>query len=68
MLADEEQHVPPGELLRLAAETATGVAYLHLKEVSIVHGDLKVRIASDGYPRMYPWIAASGVVPMDLRG
>ena len=27
--------------LRIAAETATGIAYLHLSDVSIVHGDIK---------------------------
>jgi len=27
--------------LRIAAETATGIAYLHLSDVSIVHGDMK---------------------------
>lgn len=27
--------------MRLAAETATGVAYLHSDEIKIVHGDLK---------------------------
>jgi hypothetical protein len=32
------------ELMRLAAETATGIAYLHLPDVAIVHGDMKARI------------------------
>jgi len=27
--------------LRIASETATGIAYLHLSDVSIVHGDMK---------------------------
>jgi serine/threonine protein kinase len=26
---------------RIAAETATGIAYLHMRDVSIVHGDMK---------------------------
>jgi len=26
---------------RIAAETATGIAYLHMRDISIVHGDMK---------------------------
>jgi len=29
------------EMSRIAAEVATGVAYLHMRDVAIVHGDLK---------------------------
>jgi tRNA A-37 threonylcarbamoyl transferase component Bud32 len=29
------------EVARVAAETATGVAYLHMRDVAIVHGDMK---------------------------
>ena len=43
---DEVLHDPEFVLehptrLRIAAETATGIAYLHLSDVSIVHGDMK---------------------------
>jgi len=41
--------------LRLATEVATGVAYLHLPDVSIVHGDLKaanVLLAPNGGVRL----------------
>jgi serine/threonine protein kinase len=30
-------------MARVAAETATGVAYLHMRDVAIVHGDIKAR-------------------------
>ena len=26
---------------RISAETATGIAYLHMREISIIHGDIK---------------------------
>jgi len=43
---DEVLHDPEFVLdhptrLRIASETATGIAYLHLSDVSIVHGDMK---------------------------
>ena len=41
LLLDAEQALDAPTLLRLAAETATGVAYLHSDEIRIVHGDLK---------------------------
>jgi serine/threonine protein kinase len=41
LLLDVEQELDTPTVLRLAAETATGVAYLHTEEVRIVHGDLK---------------------------
>ena len=43
------------EQLRVVSEIATGVAYLHLPDVSIVHGDLKsanVLLARDGSIRL----------------
>jgi hypothetical protein len=43
LLLDPEQRMPPVELLRLAAETATGLAYLHMSEAArspLVHGHL----------------------------
>ena len=41
LLLDAEQELDELALVRLAAETAAGVAYLHTVEVKIVHGDLK---------------------------
>jgi serine/threonine protein kinase len=41
LLLDAEQVLDEPTLVRLAAETATGVAYLHTDEIKIVHGDLK---------------------------
>ena len=41
LLLDAEQALDAPTLVRLAAETATGVAYLHTDEIKIVHGDLK---------------------------
>ena len=40
-LKDPEQAFDDATQTRLCAEVATGVAYLHMKEVSIVHGDMK---------------------------
>ena len=55
VLMDTRQSLSDSDKLRFAAEIATGVAYLHLPEVSIVHGDLKsanVLLASDGGVRL----------------
>ena len=41
LLMDPEEQLDLGMQLRFAAETATGVAYLHMSDVAIVHGDLK---------------------------
>jgi hypothetical protein len=41
LLLDPDEALPPATLARLAQEAATGVAYLHLSDVAIVHGDLK---------------------------
>ena len=41
MLMDPEQALDIDIQIRLAAETATGVAYLHMSDIAIVHGDLK---------------------------
>jgi len=41
LLLDAEEALDTPTLVRLAAEIATGVAYLHTDEVKIVHGDLK---------------------------
>jgi hypothetical protein len=41
MLMDPEHVVGVDVQVRLAAEAATGVAYLHMTDVAIVHGDLK---------------------------
>ena len=40
-LKDPEQAFDDATQTRLCAEVATGVAYLHMKEVSIIHGDMK---------------------------
>jgi len=41
VLQDPEFVLDHPTRLRIAAETATGIAYLHLSDVSIVHGDMK---------------------------
>jgi serine/threonine protein kinase len=41
LLLDTGEAIDAHELLRFSAETATGVAYLHLHDIAIVHGDLK---------------------------
>jgi serine/threonine protein kinase len=41
LLMDPEEPLDLGTQLRFATETATGVAYLHMSDVAIVHGDLK---------------------------
>ena len=41
ILLDKDTQIGLTELVRYAAETATGVAYLHDKDISIIHGDLK---------------------------
>lgn len=54
-LMDERQSLSDSDRLRFAAEIATRVGYLHLPEVSIVHGDVKsanVLLASDGGVRL----------------
>ena len=51
ILLEKETSIENSELTRYAAETATGVAYLHSPEIAIVHGDLKadnVLIRSNG--------------------
>ena len=40
-LKDPEEAFDDATQTRLCAEVATGVAYLHMKEVSIIHGDMK---------------------------
>jgi serine/threonine protein kinase len=37
----DETWLDEREMARIAAETATGVAYLHMRDVAIVHGDMK---------------------------
>ena len=41
LLRDPDQVLDRQTQLRIAAETSTGLAYLHLSDVSIVHGDMK---------------------------
>jgi len=41
VLMDPEHVVDVNVQVRLAAEAATGVAYLHIADIAIVHGDLK---------------------------
>jgi len=41
VLNDPEFILDHSTRLRIAAETATGIAYIHLSDVSIVHGDMK---------------------------
>ena len=41
VLNDPEFILDHSTRLRIATETATGIAYLHLSDVSIVHGDMK---------------------------
>jgi len=51
ILLSKETSIETSELTRYAAETATGVAYLHSPEIAIVHGDLKadnVLVRSNG--------------------
>ena len=51
ILLDKDNALETAELVRFASETATGVAYLHATEVSIIHGDLKadnVLVREDG--------------------
>ena len=37
----DETWLGDAEMARVAAETATGIAYLHMRDVAIVHGDMK---------------------------
>ena len=51
ILLDKDNAFETPELIRFASETATGVAYLHATDVSIIHGDLKadnVLVREDG--------------------
>ena len=51
ILLEKERSIELSRLTRYAAETTTGVAYLHSPEIAIVHGDLKadnVLIRSNG--------------------
>ena len=51
ILLDKDNTFETPELIRFASETATGVAYLHATDVSIIHGDLKadnVLVREDG--------------------
>ena len=51
ILLDKDNALELPELVRFASETATGVAYLHATDVSIIHGDLKadnVLVREDG--------------------
>ena len=41
LLDDEERYFSVSELTKFALATASGLAYLHSADVSIVHGDLK---------------------------
>jgi serine/threonine protein kinase len=41
LLRDPEQAVDAKMSARIAAEAATGIAYLHMRDVDIVHGDMK---------------------------
>jgi len=41
LLRDPEEVLDAPTQGRIAAETATGIAYLHMRDVSIVHGDMK---------------------------
>ena len=41
LLRDVDEVLDRATTARIAAETATGIAYLHLPDVSIVHGDMK---------------------------
>ena len=41
LLRDPEEALTSDEQLRFATEMATGIAYLHMSDVAIVHGDLK---------------------------
>ena len=41
LLRDVDEVLDRETTARIAAETATGIAYLHLPDVSIVHGDMK---------------------------
>ena len=55
VLLNEEIKLSDEELVRFASQVATGVAYLHMPEVSIVHGDLKAAnalLADDGGVRL----------------
>ena len=55
VLLNEDIKLSGKELLRFASQVATGVAYLHMPEVSIVHGDLKAAnalLADDGGVRL----------------
>ena len=54
-LLNEDLKLSERELLSFATHVATGVAYLHMPDVSIVHGDLKaanVLLADDGGVRL----------------
>ena len=54
-LHDPDNVLDAMEKARLAAETATGMAYLHMREVDIIHGDMKagnVLLASDNSVRI----------------
>ena len=50
LLRDIDEELDRATMARIAAETATGIAYLHLPDVSIVHGDMKAgeRAADQG--------------------
>jgi serine/threonine protein kinase len=55
LLLNEDMVLSRSDMLSFASGVATGVAYLHLPEVSIVHGDLKaanVLLANDGSVRL----------------
>ena len=41
LLSDTEEALDAHTQTRICAEIATGIAYLHMRDVSIVHGDLK---------------------------
>jgi serine/threonine protein kinase len=41
VLQDPEEALDVATLLRFASETATGMAYLHVEDIKIVHGDMK---------------------------
>ena len=55
LLSDTEEALDAHTQMRICAEIATGIAYLHMRDVSIVHGDLKagnVLLTKDRYVRI----------------
>ena len=67
LLLDDEILLEEAELLRLAAETATGIAYLHMPDVAIVHGDMKARRLRLG-PKSTPNAELGRTCPQAVHG